>query len=187
MRGRWLALALVFAATGVEGYSLDAAGNFDVRLRAYTQLGILTESSSTASVPGIARSEDPAYGAGDLAQHRNFYNPELDAKLTDYVRWSAGVPALSLIAPDELKLRFAWWGFYDGLYDYLDPRWNAHRRALRGRFSQSDDPRRETFVFDDENKNPRRIYASRNRINELYLDWVRGPVSVRAGRQAISW
>src|SRR5439155_16766336 len=104
-----------------------------------------------------------------------------------YVRWSANLPALSLLAPDELKFRFAWWGFYDGVYDYLDPRWNAHRRALRGRFSQSDDPRRESFVFDDENKNPRRIYARRNRINELYLDYVRGRVSVRAGRQAISW
>jgi hypothetical protein len=172
-----LALTLVCAAS-VHAYFLDKTRNFDVRLRAYSQLGILTESSSF---------EGPKYDAGDLAQHRNFYNPEFDARLTDYLRWSRNVPGLSLVAPDDFKFRFAWWGFYDGLYDYLDPRWNRNRRDLKARFSESDEPREESFVFDDENKNPRHIYASRNRINELYLDYTKGPLFIRAGRQAISW
>src|SRR4029450_13860028 len=41
--------------------------------------------------------------------------------------------------------------------------------------------------FNDENKNPRHIYGSRNRINELYIDYTKGPVFFRVGRQAISW
>lgn len=182
-RAGWAAaIGLVFTiGADCHAYFLDKGQDFDVRLRAYSQLGILTDSS-------CSRGEGcPHYEAGDLAQHRNFYNPELDARLTDFTGWSRRVPALSLLAPDEFKFRFAWWGFYDGLYDYLDPRWNRHRRDLEGRFSESDDARRESFAFADQNKNPRHIYAERNRINEMYLDYTKGPVFVRAGRQAISW
>src|SRR4029450_1160478 len=70
----------------------------------------------------------PEYEAGDLGQNRNFYNPEFDAKLTDYVKWSRDVRWLSWVAPDDLKFRFAWWGFYDGLYDYLNPVWGDRLR-----------------------------------------------------------
>src|SRR5262249_49950922 len=109
------------------------------------------------------------------------------------------LPGGSWFSPDDFKFRFAWWGFYDGLYDYLNGPWDEHRRNPNEnlgpggstigitRFSQSDHVGRESYVFNDENKNPRHIYASRNRINELYLDYLKGPVFVRAGRQAISW
>jgi hypothetical protein len=192
----WLVLGLVlWAGSSSDAYFLDKGRNFDVRLRAYAQLGILTESSDREGCPGhdgpgtgSPGTCPPAYSAGDLAQQRNFYNPEFDAKLTDYMGWVDSVPGLSFFKPDEFKFRFAWWGFYDGLYDYLDGSpWNDNRRNLRGRFSQSDDPRNESFKFNDENKNPRHIYASRNRINEMYLDYTKGRVFVRAGRQAISW
>jgi hypothetical protein len=178
--GFWLGLGLLLAAGSVsQAYFLDKERNFDVRLRTYSQLGILTDSSSF---------DGPEYDAGDLAQHRNFYNPELDAKLTDRLHGVLGrVPALSFLDPDEFKFRFAWWGFYDGVYDYLDPRWNDHRRDLRARVSETDNPERESLFFNDENKNPRHIYASRNRINEMYLDWTKGRFFFRVGRQAISW
>jgi hypothetical protein len=161
-------------------------------MRAYTQLGIMAESATRVGCRDAQGNPTPAlcppnYHAGDLAQHRNFYNPEFDAKLTDYTRWVQNVPGLSLLTPDDFKFRFAWWGFYDGLYDYLDPEWNDHRKALKARFSQSDDPAAESLNFNDENKNPRHIYASRNRINELYMDYTKGRFFMRAGRQAISW
>lgn len=200
--GGWLALglAVVLGSTSSvsHAYFLDKGRNFDVRVRAYTQLGILTESSErTGCTPvrlldgTVLRSDPrtcpPEYSAGDLAQHRTFYNPEFDAKLTDYVKWGKDVPVLSWVTPDDFKFRFAWWGFYDGLYDYLDGPWNDHRKAMMTRFSQSTNPNRESYKFNDENKNPRHIYASRNRINEMYLDYTKGRVFIRAGRQAISW
>jgi hypothetical protein len=227
----WLALgvaAVLGCEATSEAYYLDKGRNFDVRLRAYSQLGILTENSARQGcgavfstilplAPGQTRrllfANDPRtcppeYDAGDLAQNRNFYNPEFDAKLTDYTTWSRDVGWLSWVAPDDLKFRFAWWGFYDGLYDYLNPEWDAHRRNPNtqfyrtmppavfrdrdqrygiARFSQSDDVNRESYFFNDENKNPRHIYGSRNRINELYIDYTKGPVFFRVGRQAISW
>jgi hypothetical protein len=185
-RGGWLALGLVLVTGATsQAYFLDKGRNFDVRLRAYTQLGILTEDSSDEASGSTLPA--PEYEAGDLAQHRNFYNPEFDARLTDYVRWMHGVPGVSALAPDEFKFRFAWWGFYDGLYDYLDERWADHLRGLKARYSSSDEPEDESFVFNDEYKRARAIYAHRNRINELYLDYTKGPVFLRVGRQAISW
>src|SRR5207249_4657904 len=127
------------------------------------------------------------YSAGDLAQHRNFYYPEFDAKLTDYTPWMHEVPGLSLVTPDDFRFRFAWWGFYDGLYDYLNGPWNFNRRNLKARESESDNINKESFTFNDQNKNARHIYARRNRINELYLDYKKGPLFLRAGRQSLSW
>ncbi len=216
---------LVFGVAAVLGWSsacdayfLDKGRNFDVRMRAYSQLGILTENSARQGC-GVVRGTDgrvlfnedpracpPNYSAGNLGQHRNFYNPEFDAKLTDYVQWSNDVSWLKWATPDELKFRFAWWGFYDGLYDYLNPVWGQHLRdptlqyrrtappfrtqsELRfgtTRFSQTDNIS-ESYRFEDQNKNPRNIYGRRNRINELYVDYTNGPVFVRLGRQAISW
>jgi hypothetical protein len=206
----WLALgvaAVLGCGATSEAYYLDSGRNFDVRLRAYSQLGIMTQDSATAGcvpvkllngtvLPIDPRTCPPPYSAGDLGQNRNFYNPELDAKLTDYTGGLAEVPGLKYIAPEELKFRFAWWGFYDGLYDYLAPEWPAHLRNPNNRFapaqfgitrfSQTSNINR-SYVFEDQNKNPRNIYGSRNRINELYLDYTKGPVFVRVGRQAISW
>src|SRR2546426_7910996 len=108
----WLTLGLVlvlWAAPPSQAYFLDKGRNFDVRLRAYSQLGIMTESSETdwpgngpnTCVVNGKQSTKCRYSAGDLAQHRNFYNPELDAKLTDYTHWMREVPGLSLLTPDQ--------------------------------------------------------------------------------------
>jgi Protein of unknown function (DUF1302) len=173
-----LALVVLCVSAPAGAYYLDKGRNFDVRMRSYTQAMILTQSNEIDS---------PEFDIGDVAGHRTFYNPEFDAKLTPYTRWMQNVPGLSVVSPDDFKFHFAWWGFYDGVYDYAAPVWNNSRKALRARFSQSDRVRRESYIFNDENKNPRHIYATRNRINELYLDFTKGPVFLRVGRQAISW
>src|SRR5437016_2719835 len=148
----WLTLGLaiaLWAAPPSHAYFLDQGRNFDVRLRAYSQLGIMTDSSerdwpgngleagstSPSCLVNGKRSTKCRYSAGDLAQQRNFYNPEFDANLTSYTRWTNTTPGLSLIAPDEFKFRFAWWGFYDGLYDYLNGPWNFNRRNVKVRQS----------------------------------------------------
>jgi len=203
----WLGLVLatgLVAASPVGAYYLDQSRNFDVRLRTYAQLGIMMENAETYGCQpqwtlkgsnghrqylpnGDPRVCPPQYSFGDLAQERNFFNPEFDAKLTDYTTWMKDA-GLSAVAPDEFKFRFAWWGFYDGIYDYMDPEWNQRRRDTLARFSETDSPNlAESYRFNDQNKNARHIYGSRNRINELYLDYTKGRFFFRVGRQAISW
>ncbi|TMB04245.1 MAG: hypothetical protein E6J57_01950 [Deltaproteobacteria bacterium] len=177
----WLVLGLaVFGAgSSAQAYYLGGNRDFDLRARVYSQLGIMMDNAE--------KDQPTRYKIGDLAQHRNFYNPEFDARLTKYMRWTDNVPGLSLLSPDEFKFRFAWWGFYDGIYDYLDPEWNNARKAYKARFAETDNVNKDSFLFNDQNKNPRHVYASRNRINELYLDYTKGRLFTRAGRQAISW
>ncbi len=174
-----LGLLVLGAGSSAQAYFLDKGRNFDVRARVYSQLGIMMDDAE--------KDQPTRYKLGDLAQHRNFYNPEFDARLTDYLRWADHVPGLSLLSPEEFKFRFAWWGFYDGLYDYLDPEWNDARKAYKARFAESDKVNKDSFAFNDQNKNPRHVYASRNRINELYLEYAKGRIFMRAGRQTISW
>lgn len=192
-RGVGAALVCWLAATSAQAYFLDPERRFDVRLRAYTQWSVLTESSDRRAFPGNANTPasppPPKYSAGDLAQIRNFYNPEFDANLTDFFSWMGGIEGLRVLRPEDFKFRFAWWGFYDAVYDadFANAPWNDNIRNLRGRFSSSNDPRRESLTFNDEYKDPRAIYGHRNRINEMYLDYARGRVFFRMGRQAISW
>jgi hypothetical protein len=195
LRGLTAACAGVLLTTAAQAFFVDQERRFDFRMRVYHQASILTESSErdkcdprtdpTASgcVP------PPKYSAGDLAQLRTFYNPEFEAKLKDFSTWMDDVPGVSYVSPEDLRFRFAWWGFYDAVYDeeFAGSPWRQNARNLKGRFAQSDNPQRESFFFNDENKRVRNIYGKRNRINEMYLDYTKGRVFVRAGRQAISW
>ncbi len=147
-RAGWLRLGLflavlLFISRTSSAYFLDDERRFDVRVRVYSQLGLMMQDSATIDAADRARVlsylpanapasqkraavnaiTPPTYSLGDLAQHRTFYNPEFDANLTDFMHWAGA---------DEFKFRFAWWGFYDGIYDYLDPEW-ADRACSRGR------------------------------------------------------
>src|SRR6266850_6845576 len=154
-RTGWLALGLVtvLQADSVHAYFLDQEGNFDVRGRVYNQVAILTENAAETE---NCRVTDPSTGktvvtpaclnfsSGDIAQERTFWNPEFDAKLTNYTNWTNRVPGLSLVSPDDLKFRFAWWGYYDGVFDYLNSEWADALRAQRVRLSESNNVNRDS-------------------------------------------
>ncbi|HYV57517.1 MAG TPA: DUF1302 family protein, partial [Candidatus Nitrosopolaris sp.] len=190
-----LGLATLLRADPARAYFLDKDGNFDVRGRVYNQVAILTENAAEQE---NCRVTDPSTGkivvtpaclqfaSGDIAQERTFWNPELDAKLTPYMGWMNGVSGLSLISPDDLKFRFAWWGYYDGVFDYTNPEWAAALRAQQVRLSETSNTQ-QSFVFQDHSKNVRSILGHDNRINELYLDYTKDRFFFRVGRQAISW
>ncbi|MBI4516626.1 MAG: DUF1302 family protein [Deltaproteobacteria bacterium] len=174
---------------------LDEEQNISFRARIYSQAAIRLENSQTDTIPAVK--------TGQLIQHRNFYNPELDAKLTSYTSWMKG-GGLGFLAPDDLSLRVAGWGFYDGVYDYASSQFDEARRRVNSTYPNYLASSRSAFVLEGaefnadgatfadifpghEVKNPRDIYASQRRINELYLSYGKGPFFLRVGRQAISW
>src|SRR5438105_2986011 len=71
--------------------------------------------------------------------------------------------------------------------DSAESDWPGVDPLIPGSQSPSDNIKGESFTFNDENKNARHIYGKRNRINELYLNYKSGPLTLRAGRQSISW
>jgi len=114
-----LAAALAFGFVGrAEAYFLDSGRNFDFRARAYTEASLATEDTQPQSRPG--------HEAGQLISHRNFLNPEFDAKQTSFQPFGL----------DDLSFRLALWGFYDGIYDYGTSQYDRARRNIQGRLSR---------------------------------------------------
>lgn len=184
----------VALATPSMALYIDEGQNFQLRLRAYSRLSIRVEDSD--SPPG--GDTVPVTKMGQMVEHRNFYNPEFEGKLTPY--WPSWLAAFK---PDDLSFRAAGWGFYDGIYDYGPKQFrDAARRVNAGwprparlgafylegpDFVDQRSGTVESFFPHVEVQNPRDIYATRRRINELYLNFSKGPVFFRIGRQAISW
>jgi hypothetical protein len=103
--------------TTAHAFFLDDQRRFDVRMRAYSQWSVMSQRSERKGCPDPATCP-PSYDAGDLNQIRNFYNPEFDAKFTDFTSWMGETKGFGWMAPEDLRFRFAWWGFYDyGVYD----------------------------------------------------------------------
>ncbi len=218
--GRWwlATLAVVVGiTTAAEAIYLDQEQNVSLRLRAYSQVSIRAENSEQDTIPAVA--------TGQVVSHRNFYNPELDAKFTAYTSFLKNTP-LDFLAPDDFAGRVAGWGFYDGVYDYGSSQFNDTRRGINSTVGDlTTRPRHAWFlegpgfncvthgqgpgspciagktpaggnipyssledVFPGHDvQNIRDIYAHRQRVNELYLNYAKGPVFLRVGRQAISW
>ncbi len=207
----WWMVAATMALAGARpapAIYLDEDRDIALRARVYSQVSIRLEDSNVDTVPTTK--------TGQLVQHRNFYNPELDAKLTKYTKWM-GRNGLGWLEPDDFSFRIAAWGFYDGIYDYGSSQFNRTQRNvntgypnpigenaffLRGEeFNCPMRGGRGACVTADnrplgslgevfpgaELQEPRDIFASRERVNELYLSYSNGPVFFRIGRQAISW
>lgn len=182
--------ALVLARSGaaVEFGPNDA---FTLRGRFYTQLSLATEktkkeSNGTALDPAGAV---PSRNGGDMVQQRNFMNPEFEV---DFRRLSD--PIKTWI--DELEGRVALWGFYDGIYDYGPERWRTVlsqyreselQQVSKGTQIERNDQNRVVFPGGIYERQARRTYGRRLRVNEAYVDLADGSWFLRIGRQAISW
>lgn len=192
--GILLATALSEPASAIY---LDEAQNFQLRARAYSRYSTRLENSDSPPSGDTV----PNTKIGQMVEHRNFYNPEFEGKLTPLLpNW------FGPLQPDDLSFRVAAWGFYDGIYDYGPKQF--HDTAIKinqgypspdrlGAFYLEGDSYNPSFggtrnsvegIFPHAQvQNPRDIYASRNRLNEAYVNFTKGPVFLRIGKQAISW
>jgi hypothetical protein len=195
----------VCLAARAQAIFLDEDQNINLTGRAYSQAAIRLVGSQVDTVPKTY--------TGQLIQQRNFFSPELDAKLTAYTNWMRSGGATSWLAPDDLRFRIAAWGFYDGIYDYGSAQFNDSQKIINSSFnnnpSQTQPPgstrqggwyvrgqniklqkgaTRFSDVFPGYSLyEPRSIYGNQARVNELYLSYTKGPFFLRVGRQSISW
>jgi len=177
-KGRALGVCLALGLAAPAGaIYLDENQNISLRARVYDQAAIRTEGSYDNTTPRVV--------AGQLVQDRHFFNPELEAKLASYTSWMKEV-GLGAVAPDSFDFRLAGWAFYDGLYDYGPSQFKDQVAATRARFFRTENANNILRGTADED-NPRDIFVTQRRVNELYLSYTKGPLFVRLGRQAISW
>ena len=179
-------LLLLVSGTVARAFFLDGGRTFDLRARLYSEGVVAAEESQPQTKPHRAPFQ--------LISHRTFFNPELEGKLT---RWQP-------FNLDDFSFRLALWGFYDGIYDYGTGQYDRSRQSIKGRLSQGHtntapvshtdtllDTRKEyTYqpdpVLGDYNA-PGHVADLPFRINEAYLNFSKGPVFLRLGRQTISW
>ncbi len=178
--GWWWVLVLVLGLGplhAARAVYLDEDQRISLRLRAYSEGSIRLENSQGDTTPSTK--------AGQLVQQRNFFNPELEAKLVSFTSWMKGA-GLGAVAPDALDFRLAAWGFYDGIYDYGAGQFQTQLGRTQAQFFQASNPNK---ILDGtaERDNPRDIFGNQQRVNELYLSYSKGPVFLRVGKQAISW
>ena len=112
------AFLVLAVASPARAYVLGANQDFDFRLRAYSEAAVAAESSEPQTAPSRVPFQ--------LIEHRNFFNPELDGKLTRYQPFHL----------DDLSFRLALWGFYDGIYDYGTGQYARAIESIQGRLSQ---------------------------------------------------
>src|SRR5262249_3971158 len=96
---------------------LDVNQDFDLRARLYTEGAVAAEKSEPQTRPARAPFQ--------LIEHRTFFNPEFEGKLTRYQPFGL----------DDLSFRLALWGFYDGIYDYGTGQYDRSRQSIKGRLS----------------------------------------------------
>ncbi len=121
---------------------IDEEQNISLRLRAYSQFNIRLQESRSAitEAPSAVTGEReetqtvPGVNPGDMISNRWFANPELDANLTPYMGWM-NKGWLKWLAPDDLRMRVAAWGFYDGIYDYGPSKFNRTQRQINENFN----------------------------------------------------
>lgn len=210
-------ILLAVGAQAAFAVYLDEDRNISFRMRTYSQASIRLSDSSGDTTPDTK--------AGQLVQHRNFYNPELDANLSSYMGWMDRI-GMGFLKPDDFAFRVAGRGFYDGIYDYGSSQFNRTAQPINATWPNPNlktafqivgksfnCPERlggtngcvvatenpdgsQSFssftniknVFPGANApRARDIYASQERLNELYLSYTKGPFFLRLGRQAISW
>lgn len=233
-----IAVVVVLRAIPAHAIYLDQDQNISFRGRVYSQWAIRAEGSD--DTPNYQSVDNPKFQAGQLVQQRNFYNPELDANLTNYTKWMRETSGWGWLAPENFTFRAAAWGFYDGVYDYGSEQYAAAASAPRVVPFGTEKPfvtffnpsylplgqqviglttmpcmktngcvvgslftRRKDFPSNSETaaflKNggtleeiytplpARDVYGHQTRINELYLNYSKGPLFIRLGRQSISW
>jgi hypothetical protein len=179
-------LATVAMASRAQAVFLDADHRFSFRGRLYTEAALATEGSEPQTMPARAPFQ--------LVEHRTFLNPELEGDLRPWAPFGL----------DDLSVRVALWGFYDGIYDDGTAQYDRARRALEARFTRGRTATAPVTRTDDL-IDTRKLYTYQPdpvlgsdghagtvadlpfRINEAYVNLARGPLFVRIGRQTISW
>src|SRR5262245_47812797 len=177
----WL-FATILLGSPAHAFYLDANRDFSIRARAYDEAALVAEVSEPQTKPKRSPFQ--------LIEDRHFFYPEFDANLTRYQPWPWKV--------DEFGFRLALWGFYDGIYEYGTSQYERAVRSIQGRISQGH-TNTAAVTRTDQLINPWAQYAWQYdpvlggygqipfRINEAYLNFTKGPLFVRVGRQTISW
>ena len=202
--GRWgamagLALLALFRPTPTAALVLDDRGEMRLGMRAYTAVRIGTEKMGEEDTDPLSW---PGSGTGHVRQHRYFLELKLDHDIRRLGTTTKG-PAwlLGWIDPNVLRYSIQYRGEGEGLYDYGPAEFSDQGeklRSVRTNLPITVGTRVEPVASIATNKLPEGLIRQRiSKLNRLarqrhrfflgYLDFEKGPVFVRIGRQILAW
>jgi hypothetical protein len=193
-RGFLAVIALVGGLASAEraaAISLDDRGEMRLGMRAYTAVRVGTEQIGGNTDP----LNFPDSAAGHVRQHRYFLELKLDHDIKRLAKTSWSFPfLLGWMNPNELKYTLVYRGEGEGVFDYGSSEYSDQKDKLsRVRLPVPNIPNlgsRNTLTkafIDQRIRRLERIGRIRNRLLQAYLDYDKGPVFVRVGRQVLAW
>jgi hypothetical protein len=202
-----LLLSALFASTTArraDAFPMDERGEVKLGLRAYTAVRIGTQEVGGTQNP----LNWPGSGAGHVRQHRYFLQLDFDHDLTRLVQTGWGPPrlfglfdqALGLAGwtdPLDVKYTVQYRGEGEGIYDY-GPSEYADQASKMRRFLLSTPELQLPGLVNLRRRLPaeyireradriERIARQRHRLFLAYIDFEKGPLFVRIGRQILAW
>jgi hypothetical protein len=169
---------------------LDDRGEMRLGMRAYTAVRIGTETMGGDSDPLTF----PGSGAGHIRQHRYFLELKLDHDIRRLAKTGWGVArAFDWLDPDTLRYSLQYRGEGEGIYDYGPDEF--HHQYTKTLAVENDVPNIPALGLSS--KVPpefarqrvdrlRRIARQRHRFFLGYIDFEKGPVFIRIGRQILA-
>src|SRR5437879_9493191 len=162
------------------------------------RLGLRADTAARIGTEKMGGSDDPlSYpnsAAGHLRQHRYFLELKLDHDVRRLAKTGYGLARLfDWIDPNTLKYSLQYRGEGEGIYDYGPDEFHHQFRKLQAvrldipnipgllsnRIPDAYIKRRIDFL--------RRIARQRHRFFLGYVDFEKGPVFLRVGRQILAW
>ena len=192
-----VALVTMFLACPAHALVLDDRGEMRLGLRTYTAVRIGTEKMGGEDNPLTF----PSSAAGHVRQHRYFLEVKFDHDVRRLAKTGWGIARLfGWIDPNTLKYSLQYRGEGEGIYDYgPDEFSHEFRKTSAVRLSLPKtlgtpfvNLARLSPVLKDEYVKERvdklrRLARQRHRFFLGYVDFEKGPVFVRVGRQILAW
>ena len=203
----WLLLAAFCGASSpreARALTIDDRGEMKLGMRAYTAVRVGTEKIGGSTDP----LNWPSSAAGHVRQNRYFLQLDFDHDITRLAHETWGLArgfdmldqGLSLLGwkgQSEIRYTVQYRGEGEGIYDYgpseySDPgdtlkvfRLNVPAVNIPGlvNLKRTLPPK----YIEDRVSRLNRIARQRHRLFLAYLDWERGPLFLRVGRQVLAW
>jgi hypothetical protein len=192
-----MAMVALAVPVGSHAVVLDDRGEMRLGMRAYTSVRIGTERMGGEDDPLTW----PRSGAGHVRQNRYFLELKLDHDIRRLGATTKGLAwLLGWINPNKLSYSLQYRGEGEGIYDFGPREFSDEADSLRrfrlelpntagtpletiARTTNTLDPR---FIRERISK-LRRIARQRHRFFLGYIDFEKGPVFLRVGRQILAW
>ena len=185
------ALAVLSGTRAAVALTLDDQGEMRLGLRAYTAVRVGTNEIGDSTDP----LNYPVSGAGHLRQNRFFLQIHWDHDLTRLATQSWGLLApFRLINPTSLRYTLEFRGEGEGLYQWGPTEYSDEAAGLRR--TKLDVPTVKALgltpnlpesYIQDRVARLLRNSEQRYRLFLAYLDFEKGPLFLRLGRQILAW